>query len=398
MPNRYFHTMISEQLDLQCQRAHYPYPADAHYLNCATRAPLSKAVAQAGIDAVGRQLNPMGLIPDDFFSGGVVVRQLFAQLINQPDPERMAIIPSISYGMAVVARNLPNKPGLARGQKIILAGGEFPSDVFAWDRVSQEQGLTIMTVDMPATLPAADAWNEAILDQITPATALVVVPMIHWMYGTKFDLEAIGERCRAVGAWLAVDGTQSIGAMPFDWQRIQPDALVCAGYKWLMGPYSLGVACFGPAFDEGIPLEEAWMNRLDSNQFHRLAEYQPTYRPGAYRYNMGEQSNFTQMPMLEASLRQLLDYQPERIQAYCKNLMADALPELESLGYRVEPEAGRGHHLLGVWVPDHADPMAITKALLARNVSVSARARAIRVSPHVYNSPEDVQALVEALR
>ncbi|MBO0931689.1 aminotransferase class V-fold PLP-dependent enzyme [Fibrella aquatilis] len=390
--------MIAENNLLVCQRDQYPYPADAHYLNCATRAPLSRAVAQAGIDAVQRQLNPMGLVPDDFFSGGVLVRQLFAQLIDQPDPERIAIIPSISYGMAVVAQNLPRKPGFRKGQTIVLATGEFPSDVFAWDRVSKEQDLTIVTVDMPATLPAADAWNEAILARITSETALVVVPMIHWMYGTKFDLEAIGERCRDVGAWLAVDGTQSIGAMPFNWARIRPDALVCAGYKWLMGPYSLGVACFGPAFDGGIPLEEAWMNRLDSNQFHRLAEYQPAYRPGAYRYNMGEQSNFTQMPMLEASLRQLLDYQPERVQTYCQNLMADALPELESLGYRIEPASGRGHHLLGVWVPDHADPMAITKALLARNVSVSARARAIRISPHVYNSPEDVQALVEALK
>lgn len=390
--------MIVENKPLVCQRDQYPYPADAHYLNCATRAPLSRAVAQAGIDAVHQQINPMGLMPDDFFSGGIVVRELFARLINQPDPERIAIIPSISYGMAVVARNIPNKPGLQRGQKIVLATGEFPSDVFAWDRVSQEEGLTIVTVDMPTQLPAAEAWNEAILKQITPETALVVVPMIHWMYGTRFDLEAIGERCRAVGAWLAVDGTQSVGAMPFDWVRIKPDALVCAGYKWLLGPYSLGVACYGPAFDGGIPLEEAWMNRLDSNQFHRLAEYQPAYRPGAYRYNMGQHSNFTQMPMLEASLKQLLDYQPERVQAYCQHLMADALPALEEMGCQIEPAPGRGHHLLGVWLPIHADPMAVSRALLEKKVSVSARARAIRVSPNVYNSPADVQALVAALR
>ncbi|RYF70045.1 MAG: aminotransferase class V-fold PLP-dependent enzyme [Cytophagaceae bacterium] len=390
--------MIQQQLDLNCQRSQYTYPADAHYLNCATRAPLSKAVTQAGLDAIQLQTNPMGLTPDDFFSGGIVVRQLFAQLINQPDPDRIAIIPAISYGMAVVARNLPNKPGLQAGQRIVLIGSEFPSDVYAWDRVSVTEKLTIHTVDMPDTLPAADAWNEAILAAITPDTALVVAPMIHWMYGTRFDLEAIGKRCREVGAWLAVDGTQSVGAMPFDWQRIQPDALVCASYKWMMGPYSQGLACYGPAFDGGIPLEEAWMNRLDSNQFHRLDQYQPAYRPGAYRYNVGEHTHFTQMPMMEAALRQILDYQPERIQQYCHELMADVLPELESLGYQIESEAGRGHHLLGVWVPKHADSMAISRALLARNVSVSARGRAIRVSPHVYNTEADVQALLEALR
>lgn len=390
--------MTQQPTPLTCQRTQYTYPADAHYLNCATRAPLSLAVAQAGLDAINRQLNPMGLTPDDFFTGAVAVRELFSQLINQPDPSRVAVIPAISYGMAVVARNLPNKPGLQAGQRIVLVGGEFPSDVYAWDRVSAELNLTIHTVPMPDTLPAADAWNDALLAAITPDTALVVCPMIHWMYGTRFDLEAVGVRCREVGAWLAVDGTQSVGALPFDWQQIRPDALVCAGYKWLMGPYSMGLACYGPAFDEGIPLEEAWMNRIDSNQFHRLMDYQPQYRPGAYRYNVGEHTHFTQMPMLEAALRQLLDYQPERIQTYCRELMADALPELESLGYQLEPQTGRGHHLLGVWVPPHLDAMAVTKALLARNVSVSARGRAIRVSPHVYNTPADVQALVEALR
>ncbi|MEZ0607519.1 aminotransferase class V-fold PLP-dependent enzyme [Fibrella sp. WM1] len=390
--------MIQQQTPLTCQRTQYTYPADAHYLNCATRAPLSQTVAQAGLDAINRQLNPMGLTPDDFFTGAVAVRELFSQLINQPDPSRIAVIPAISYGMAVVARNLPNKPGLQAGQRIVLVGSEFPSDVYAWDRVSAELDLTIHTVAMPAELPAAEAWNEALLAAITPDTALVVCPMIHWMYGTRFDLEAVGVRCREVGAWLAVDGTQSVGALPFDWQRIQPDALVCAGYKWLMGPYSMGLACYGPAFDDGIPLEEAWMNRLDSNQFHRLMDYQPKYRPGAYRYNVGEHTHFTQMPMLEAALRQLLNYQPERIQAYCRDLMADALPELERLGYQLEPESGRGHHLLGVWVPPHLDAMVVTKTLMARNVSVSARGRAIRVSPHVYNTPDDVQALVEALR
>ena len=120
------------------------------------------------------------------------------------------------------------------------------------------------------------------------------------------------------------------------------------------------------------------MNRLDSNQFHRLTEYQPAYRPKAYRYNVGEHSHFIQMPMLETALTQLLDWQPERIQEYAKHLLADALPTLESLGCRVEPangSIGRSHHLVGLWLPERADPMAIAAALQAEKVSVSARGR-----------------------
>ncbi|GAB3567778.1 aminotransferase class V-fold PLP-dependent enzyme [Spirosoma luteolum] len=385
---------------IACQQDQFRLPAGVHYLNCATRSPYSKAVEQAGHDALTRHANPFGLRPDDFFEGATAVRQLFAQLINLDDPERVAVIPSVSYGMAIVARNLPRKPGIRAGQQIVLVGSEFPSDVYAWDRVAAELGLTIKTIGMPDKLPMGPRWNEQVLDAIGPDTALVVAPPVHWMYGTRFDLAAISDRARAVGAWLAIDGTQAIGALPFDWARIRPDALICAGYKWLMGPYSLGLVCFGPAFDEGVPLEESWMNRLDSNQFHRLMDYQPAYRPKAYRYNMGEQTHFTQMPMLEAALTQLLDWQPARIQQYTEALMQPVWPALEALGCQIEPVAGaqgRSHHLVGLWLPAHADPMAVAQALQQQKVSVSARARVLRVAPHLYNTPADAQALVTVL-
>lgn len=392
--------MLADRTLLTCQKDLFNLPEGIHYVNCATRAPTSRAVEKAGHDAITRHANPFGLHPDDFFSDAIRVRSLFSELINNSDPERIAVIPSVSYGMAVVARNLSRKPGIQKGQQIVLIGSEFPSDVYAWDRVSQELGLTITTITMPKESPKGLLWNERLLEAIGPNTALVVVPPVHWMYGIQFDLEAISQRVREVGAWLAVDGTQAIGALPFDLGAVQPDALICAGYKWLMGPYSLGLAYYGPAFDEGIPLEESWMNRLDSNQFHRLMDYQTAYRPKAYRYNMGEHTHFLQMPMLEAALTQLLDWQPERIQLYTKELMADAWAVLEQLGCYVEPEngsRGRSHHLVGLWLPERADPMAVQQALQARNVSISARARAIRIAPHVYNTPADVTALVDAL-
>jgi selenocysteine lyase/cysteine desulfurase len=391
--------MLIDAPPLVSQKDKFTLPADIHYLNCATRSPLSRTVEQMGYEAIRRDTNPFGLRPDDFFSGAVRVRALFSELINNGDPERIAVIPSVSYGMAVVARNLSRKPDLRAGQQIVLVDGEFPSDVYAWDRVCIEQGLSIKTVTMPDGFPKGPVWNERLLEAIGSDTALVVVPPVHWMYGIRFDLEAIAQRAREVGAWLVIDGTQAIGAMSFDLEIVRPDALICAGYKWLMGPYSLGLAYFGPAFDDGIPLEEGWMNRLDSNQFHKLMDYQPTYRPKAYRYNVGEHSHFLQMPMLEAALTQLLDWQPARIQAYTQTLMADAWPALEALGCSIEPSTGsRSHHLVGLWLPNHADPMAVQQALQQEKVSVSARARALRIAPHVYNTPEDVDALVRVLR
>lgn len=385
---------------LTSQKHLFALPADVHYINCATRGPFSQTVAMAGHEAIDRQMNPFGLPPDAFFSGAVKVRELFSQLINAGDPDRIAVISSVSYGMAIVARNLHRKPGIRAGQHILQIDAEFPSDVYAWDRVTTELGLTIKTVTMPH-VPEGESvsarWNEAMLAAIGPDTAMVVVPHVHWMYGNRFDLEAIGERARSVGAWLVVDGTQSVGALPFDVAAIQPDALVCAAYKWMMGPYSTGLAYFGEAFDGGVPVEESWMNRLDSNQFHRLTDYQPAYREKAYRYNMGEHSHFTHMPMLEIALTQLIHWQPERIQTYCAGLLDNYLPELTALGCRIEPASGRGNHLVGVWLPETADPMAVQQVLQQNRVSVSARGRALRVAPNVYNEPADMAALTEAL-
>jgi selenocysteine lyase/cysteine desulfurase len=383
---------------LACQKHAFSLPADLHYLNCATRGPFSQAVAEAGNAAIQQQTNPFGLTATHFFEQPMRVRQLFSDMIGANDPDRIAVIPSVSYGMGVVARNLHRKPGIARGQTILIVESEFPSDVYAWERVAAELGLILLYVPMPAEMPRGPLWNERILEVIDEETALVVIPPVHWMYGIKFDLEAIGQRAREVGAWFAIDATQSIGAMPIDLARIQPDVLVCVGYKWLMGPYSTGLAYFGEAFDDGIPLEETWMGRLNSEQFHRLTEYQPTYRPKAFRYNVGEQSHFIHMPMLEAALVQLTEWQPDRIQTYTRDLMANALTELETMGCRVEEEPWRSHHLLGLWLPDSADPVVVQQTLLARNVSVSVRGRALRVSPNVYNDERDVEAFVEALR
>lgn len=373
-------------------------PDGVHFINCATRGPFSRAVEQAGIKAIGGFTPAIHQIkPDDFFEGAWVVRRLFSELVHNPDFERIAVIPSVSYGMAVVAQNLHRKPNLQAGQHILLTDGEFPSDVYAWERVVKELSLGIKTVAMPSGESVTQTWNTQILEAITPQTALVVVPHVHWQSGIKFDLEAISQRAKTVGALLVIDGTQSVGALDFDLQKIQPDALICAAYKWLMGPYSLGLAYFGPFFDDGIPLEESWMGRQESNLFYKLTDYQSNYRPKAYRYNVGEHSHFIQMPMLEVALREKLDWQPARIQAHCADLWRTITPQLAKKGIELEPEASRAHHLIGLRLPEGTDTLRVQEQLAESKVIVAARGQNIRVSPHLYNTPADMNALLAAL-
>ena len=365
-----------------------------HYLNCAYMAPASKRVADAGRRQIGRISVPSNLATADFFEPATHVRRLFARLVNAPDPDRVAIVPSVSYAMATVARNTP----LAAGQTVVVVEEQFPSAVYTWRRACRQAGAALRTVAAPHTKGSrGEAWNGALLDAIDDRTAAVVLPPLHWTDGLRFDLDAIGERARAAGARLIVDGTQSVGAQPFDVTRTRPDALVCAGYKWLTGPYAIGVAWYGPAFDGGVPLEENWITRRGSDRFNELVNYRDDYQPGAIRYDVGERSNFVLLPMLETALEQVLEWGPETVAAHTRELTDDAVRQLRNLGCRVEDDHWRAGHLFGVRLPAGVDIPQLGRDFAARQVSVSLRGGAIRIAPHLYNDASDLDALIDVV-
>ena len=380
---------------LNCQRELFSLPDDLHYLNCAYMSPLLRSVEEAGIEGIRRKRVPAAIGADDFFEQSDRLRELFARLIHASDPQRVAIIPAASYGLATVARNLR----LERGQNVVVAHEQFPSNVHPWRALARRTGAELRTVAPLEKREGRGAeWNARLLEAINRDTALVALGHVHWADGTRFDLERIGERAREVGAALVIDGTQSVGALPFDVETIQPDALVCAGYKWLLGPYSIGCAFYGSRFDDAEPLEETWTGRVGSENFGGLVHYRDEYQPGAVRYDVGERSNFILVPMLIAALEQLLAWKVELIQEYCRELIRDFIPEVRSLGFGVETEEWREAHLFGLRLPAGSDLDGVQRGLQERKVSVSVRGSALRISPHVYNTEEDLTALLAVLR
>jgi selenocysteine lyase/cysteine desulfurase len=379
---------------LSCQRDLVHLPDGLHYLNCAYMAPLLKSAEAAGIAGLRRRHDPTTLAPADFFTGADRARALFAQLVGG-DAARVAIVPGVSYGMATVAKNVR----LRAGQNVVVAHGQFPSNVYGWRRRCAGAGASLRAVSPPdAAEGRGREWNARLLEAVDAGTALVALGNVHWADGTRFDLERIGERAREVGALLVVDGSQSVGAMPFDVARVRPDALVCASYKWLFGPYALALAYYGERFDGAEPLEETWLGRRGSEDFARLVEYEDAYQPGAARFDMAERSSFVLMPMLIAALEQVLAWGPANVQAYCAGLTRDLIAEARALGYAVEDDAWRGAHLVGMRAAAGAAPARLQAALRERRVSVSQRGDAVRVAPHLYNTPDDAAALADALR
>ena len=378
---------------LECQRHEFSLPDGLHYLNCAYMSPLPRRVEAAGIAGVQRKRVPSEIAPHHFFDDSQRARELFAGLING-EAERVAIVPAVSYGIALLARNA----SCTRGQNIVVSAEQFPSNVHAWRRLAARTGAQLRTVDAPQSDHRGEAWNTALLDAIDADTAAVALPQVHWTDGTRFDLERIGAAARRAGAALIIDATQSVGALPFDNCRIGADAVVCAAYKWLLGPYSIGAAWIGARFDDAEPLEETWIGRAASEDFRGLVNYRDDYQPGAARFDAGERSNFALMPMFIAGLELVSSWTPAAIQAYCRAITADALAEVSALGFEIEEPEWRASHLFGLRTPAGLDLAGLQTELQRRRISASLRGSALRVSPHVYNDAGDVAALLDALR
>lgn len=379
---------------LDCQRDLFSLPAELHYLNCAYMSPLMRCVEEAGVVGMRRKRVPSDISAADFFTDVELVRRVFAELVGVADPNRVAVIPAASYGLAAAAQNV----AVRRGQNLVVVSGQFPSNVYVWRRLAAEHGAELRTVTAPTVREGRGLeWNARLQEAIDGETALVALGQVHWTDGTVFDLGAIAPRAREVGAALVVDGTQSVGAMPFDLATVEPDALVCAGYKWLLGPYSIGVAYFGPRFDDGRPLEETWISRPGSEDFRRLVDYEDGYRPGALRYDVGETSNFVLVPMLLAALRKLADWGVLAVHEYCSKLTDQLVGDAAALGFQAEEREWRSGHLVGLRLPERLDPDFVSRELGRQGVSVSVRGDVLRVSPHVYNDAGDIAALIECL-
>lgn len=380
---------------MQHQKHLFSIPEEVTYLNIASLSPSFKAVEQAGIDAVLQKSKPYTISISDFFDPVTQLKTLLAKLIACNEPERIVTIPSVSYGMATVANNIKLKPN----DEILVVEEQFPSNIYVWQRLAETYNAKIVTVKNPnSTTSNGKQWNADILEAITSKTAVVALGNIHWSNGTIFDLKAIRNKSKAYKALLIIDGSQSVGALPFSVKEIQPDTLICAGYKWLFGPYGCAYAYYGNYFDNGNPIENNWSNRLHSENFVGLTNYESEYKPFANRYASGQHANFIYIKMQIAALTQLLDWTPKAIQDYCRSISNVAVKELTNLGCLIEDETYRAHHLFGIKLPNGIAISQLKSALQEQQIHVSFRGEYIRISCHLYNTKTDFDKLVNCIK
>lgn len=379
---------------MNCQKHLFSLNEDVHYLNCAYKAPLLKIAEKAATNALIKDRNPFNLKVDDFFSDVNKVKIEFGKLINSPK-ENIALIPSTSYGFSSILNNIKSKPG----KTAITIKDEFPGSYFCLEKWTKKNNNNLKIIS-PSTSSnvVGENWNQQILDNINNNTSLVLMSSIHWMNGTKFKLREIGERCKKHGAKFIVDGTQSVGALKMDISEYNIDALVCASYKWLFGPYSMGLAYFSDQFTNGSPIEESWMNRTNASNFSSLTNYDPNYQSKANRFDVGEKGNFLLMPILLEGLKQVNKWTVHGVQSYCKELTVPLISKLIEIGIKFEDKKYFSPHLFALSLPTNIDPIQLKLNLEENKVFISLRGDFLRVSLNVFNDMNDIEKLVTVIK
>ena len=291
---------------------------------------------------MARRAAPWAISASDWFSDVERLRTGLADVLGA-SAEGVGIIPATSYGLAVAARNIVAHPG----ERVLVLAEEYPVQLLHLGALlPKDWGAT---GDRPA--PGGASWASAVVAAIDGRTRVVTVPHVHWTNGALVDLAAVATAAHDAGAVVFVDASQSLGALPLDLARVQPDFVVAVGYKWLLGPFGVGCLYVSEQHREGEPLEENWVNREGSDDFAALVDYKDHYRSGARRFDVGQRTNFGLVPMAIAAVDQLLEWGVARVASSLAAVVDEIATRVAGLGLSVPRPDQRGPHMLGIGLP-----------------------------------------------
>jgi selenocysteine lyase/cysteine desulfurase len=376
---------------LASQRDLFEMPRDICYLNSASYSPVPRPVLEAGRAAVGRKGQPWRLEASFASTQHERARIAAARLINA-DPADIALISSVSYGVATAAKLVT----IARGTRIIVLENDHSSPVLEWQVRADAQGFTIETVRSPGD----GDWTAAVLAAIerpgAPPVGLASISSLHWSEGGLIDVEKIGAALRRQGAMFLIDATQSVGVLTMDVRSLDPDFVIFPTYKWLLGPYGRAFIYVAKRHQDGIPLEQTASGRRDVRAENAVYFTDPRYVADARRFDMGERDHFVSLEMAAIGMEMVAEWGPPAIAQRLAMLTDRIADRVRGIGLSVLDRHLRAPHILSLTFKDGV-LAGLVEGLAADGVYVASRLGRLRVSPHVYNDEADADRFVAAL-
>jgi cysteine desulfurase / selenocysteine lyase len=379
---------LTSQLSLGALRAQeFPWTSDTIYLNNASIGPLPERTRMA-LEAFNRKRAAPFQLPDrDLLGTMAESRRLVAQLVGAL-PEEIALSINTGFGLSLAARALP----LKAGDVVVASDREFPANVYPW-MLLKDSGVTLELA--PTTV---EGWPDEsyLLERIADARVRVLaVSLVQFSNGYTVDLARLSKATRASGTYLVVDAIQGVGQLPLDLRETPVDVLSCGAQKWLLSPWGSGfVYVRRDLIHELRPSVTGWMAFEGTDDFTRLTQYNDTLRGDARRFELITLP-YQEFAGMNCSLDLLLGVGIRRIAQHLRSLHAPVLEWAARRGVRVVSPTGKhGSGILCVAPPDVGGAF---RALKAAQVVSSMREGSIRLSPHFYNTVEEMERVVEIL-
>ena len=366
-------------------RHQFPVTRRSAYLNHAGVTPISRPVAEA-LERATRECLEWGALRYPRLLEGIErARRACARLLGVRTGN-VAFVKNTSEGISLVAEGFPWRPGDA----VVVPETEFPSNVYPWMNLGRRG---VRTVRVPARNGRLllDDYRKA-LDQ--PAVRVLAVSAVEFGTGFRNDLAALGQMCRERGVFFFVDAIQALGCLPLEPEPLGIRALAADAHKWLMGPEGIGLLYLSDeALDILHPVEVGWHSVRNPLDFDTIRF---DLRPDAGRFEPGSPSTIA-IHGLGAAVELLLDVGVGRVWDRVRALLDELVEGLQDRGYDVLSPLGEGERSGILTFRSRTPPVELARALHRAGVFVAARGGGVRVSPHVYNTPEEIRRLLEAL-
>ena len=376
---------------LSSQRALFDIPRHICYLNAASYSPLPLRTLEAARAAVGRKGTPWTLEAGFANAQHERARTAAARLIHA-EPSDIALIPSISYGVATAAKLLT--PG--RGTRVLVLEDDHSSPVLEWHARAEAQGFAVETVRQPDD----GDWTSAILESIersgAPPVSLASISSVHWSDGGLIDVDKVGAALRRRGGAFLVDATHSTGVLTTDVKRLDPDFVIFPTYKWLLGPYGRAFLYVAKRHQGGIPLEQTASGRRNVRAENAVYFTDVSYVPDARRFDMGERDHFISMEMASIGMEMMAEWGGAAIVQRLAMLTERIATGVGGIGIRVPEPHLRAPHILSLAFKGGM-PAGLVEGLASEGVYVAPRLGRMRISPHVYNDEADADRFIEVL-
>jgi selenocysteine lyase/cysteine desulfurase len=376
---------------LPSQRASFDIPRDICYLNAASYSPLPIRTLEAGRAAVGRKGRPW-MLEASFLNAQYERARTAAARLIQAAPSDIALIPSISYGVATAAKLFT--PG--RGTRVLVLENDHSSPVLEWRARAEAQGFSVETIKQPDN---AD-WTSAVLESIersgAPPVSLASISSVHWSDGGLIDVDKVGAALRQRGAAFLIDATQGSGVLALDVGRLDPDFVIFPTYKWLVGPYGRAFLYVAKRHQNGVPLEQTAGGRRNVRAENAVYFTDLDYVSDARRFDMGERDFFISLEMASIGMEMMADWGADAIKQRLAMLTERIAAGVRDIGIRVAETHLRAPHILSLAFPGGM-PAKLVEGLASEGVYVAPRLGRMRVSPHVYNDEADTDRFVEVL-